>query len=408
MNKPRIYTYKITFKEVPHYYYGVHKEKKYDDEYLGSPITHKHYWEHYTPQKEILKEFPCTDEGWIEANEEERSLIKPVYNTDPYCLNENCGGIISLEVSREVGKRNAQYYIENYSKHYTFRNPNGEIISGRNYTEFARKYNLAPSNVGFVLNGKRKSVSGWTLVNTESNYISPTTPKIIELKSPTGEIIRKVGLRKFCRKYNLNERAITNVIFGKKNNHKGWTLPHTNVLLSNKGNPIKFELKSPDGKIFKGDCVVTFAKEHGLNYSHLKLVLRGELNHHKGWTNPNIITKSKWSKEFTIKSPSGNIIEGKSIGKLCEEYNLKYSAISEVIGGKRKSHKGWTLPNTKVFGRELTAEKRSKEFIIKSPNGEIIKGKNISKFCKENNLSSSHLRDVISGKRKSHKGWTLP
>ena len=30
---PRIYTYKITFQEVPYYYYGVHKEKRFDEYY---------------------------------------------------------------------------------------------------------------------------------------------------------------------------------------------------------------------------------------------------------------------------------------------------------------------------------------------------------------------------------------
>ncbi len=84
---PRIYTYKITFEEVPHYYYGVHKEKNYNEEYWGSPVTHKHYWDQYTPKKEIIKEFPYTDDGWIEAQNYESDLIKSVFMIDDYCLN---------------------------------------------------------------------------------------------------------------------------------------------------------------------------------------------------------------------------------------------------------------------------------------------------------------------------------
>jgi hypothetical protein len=101
---PRIYIYKITFEEVLYYYYGVHKEKRFNEEYWGSPVTHKDFWEVYTPIKEIIREFPYTDGGWLEANNFEKSLIKPVYNADPLCLNENCGGIISLDVCREAGK----------------------------------------------------------------------------------------------------------------------------------------------------------------------------------------------------------------------------------------------------------------------------------------------------------------
>jgi hypothetical protein len=102
---PRIYIYKITFEEVPYYYYGVKKEKYFNQEYWGSPITNKWCWEFYTPKKQILQVFPYTDEGWIEAQEVENRLIRPVFNTDKWCLNENCGGIISLQVSRNTGKK---------------------------------------------------------------------------------------------------------------------------------------------------------------------------------------------------------------------------------------------------------------------------------------------------------------
>jgi len=103
---PRIYLYKITFEEVPYYYYGVHKEKYFNDDYWGSPKTNKWCWELYTPKKQILEIFDYTDEGWLEANKVEERLIKPFFNTDKWCLNENCGGMVSLDVKREVGKMN--------------------------------------------------------------------------------------------------------------------------------------------------------------------------------------------------------------------------------------------------------------------------------------------------------------
>ena len=106
--QPRIYVYKITFLEVPHYYYGVHKEKVFNEEYFGSPYTHKNYWEKYTPQKEILELFDFNDNGWIQAQKVEKDYIKPVYNTDPHCLNENCGGLFSLEHQRINGKKGSE------------------------------------------------------------------------------------------------------------------------------------------------------------------------------------------------------------------------------------------------------------------------------------------------------------
>lgn len=101
---PRIYTYKITFEEVPYYYYGMHEEKVYDEEYWGSPKTHKWCWEIYTPKKQILETFISRED----AGEIERRLIKPVYNTDKWCLNANCAGVFSLDTCSKAGKKGSK------------------------------------------------------------------------------------------------------------------------------------------------------------------------------------------------------------------------------------------------------------------------------------------------------------
>ena len=60
---PRIYIYKITFEEVLYYYYGSKKEKYYNQEYWGSPVTHKWMWKFYTPKKQILQLFDTREEA---------------------------------------------------------------------------------------------------------------------------------------------------------------------------------------------------------------------------------------------------------------------------------------------------------------------------------------------------------
>jgi hypothetical protein len=111
-NSPRIYVYKITFEEVPYYYYGVKKEKYFNEEYWGSPETHKWCWELYTPKKQILQLFDFTDEGWLEALEVEKRLIRPFYNFDKWCLNESCGGYVSLETVRKAGQKGGRKIVE--------------------------------------------------------------------------------------------------------------------------------------------------------------------------------------------------------------------------------------------------------------------------------------------------------
>lgn len=99
---PRIYVYKITFLEVPYYYYGVHKEKVFGEEYWGTPITNKWCWEFYTPKKQILEIFDYSDEGWLEAQSIEKRLIRPFLN-NKWCLNEKCGYKTSIRICRENG-----------------------------------------------------------------------------------------------------------------------------------------------------------------------------------------------------------------------------------------------------------------------------------------------------------------
>ena len=98
--QPRIFTYKITFEEVPYWYWGVHKELRYNESYLGSPVTNLWAWGFYTPRIQILEFFPFTKEGWEEACAVEKRLIKPDLN-NPCCLNEGCWGFFSLEAARK-------------------------------------------------------------------------------------------------------------------------------------------------------------------------------------------------------------------------------------------------------------------------------------------------------------------
>lgn len=112
-------------------------------------------------------------------------------------------------------------------------------------------------------------------------------------------------------------------------------------------------------------------------------------------------SKEYMARQFRILDPRGNIIEDTNVSLLCRKYGLNTAHMFDVLNGKRKEHKGWKLPETQ------DTELKEKIFVVVSPNGEIIKGKNIRQFCIDKNLNNSGLQMVISGKRKHHKGWTL-
>lgn len=231
--------------------------------------------------------------------------------------------------------------------------------------------------------------------------------------------IKKYGWEKFiwgiveeCSVDELNEKEI---FYIEKYNsyHNGYnsTLGGMNAV-----DPIYFSqyrLMSPSGEIVEGSNINKFCRDNKLTRATILLVLQGKLKPHKGWKLPETIkvgheSKAETiSKEFILKSPTGKVIKGKNIRKFCRDNNLHYSGICDVISGRNISHRGWTLPETTLIGGKVTSEKLSKEFQLVSPDGKIIKGKNISKFCKYNDLDSSHISKVILGKIKSHKGWTL-
>tara|TARA_R110000868_G_scaffold288123_1_gene548476 strand:+ start:155 stop:943 length:789 start_codon:yes stop_codon:yes gene_type:complete len=206
---PRIYIYKITFDEVLYYYYGVHKEKKFGEYYMGSPVTHKWCWELYTPKKQILEFFDFTEEGWLEAQEVEKRIIKPIYQIDQWCLNENCGGLVSLEMLRENGKKLYEQGIGFHSLTTEQRRKNGRKSGKMQYENKLGIHKLTPEQI------KQNSKKG-TSISIEKRS------KEFALISPKGEIVRGKNIENFCRKNNLNSSHISRVLNGKLNYHKGW------------------------------------------------------------------------------------------------------------------------------------------------------------------------------------------
>lgn len=96
--------------------------------------------------------------------------------------------------------------------------------------------------------------------------------------------------------------------------------------------------------------------------------------------------------------------------------NLKEKCING--GTARGAEKKRGVPNPKMSlvmtGRNAKtheyiarcAEKRATEFSLMSQNGAILNGRNLRKFCRENNLDMSGIRRVLHGTQKSYKGWS--
>jgi hypothetical protein len=205
---PRIYIYKITFEEVPYYYYGVHKEKKFDEYYMGTPITHKWCWDFYTPKKQILQLFDFTDEGWIESQEVEKRLIKPVYNTDKWCLNEHCGGLISLEVLSKAGKlntgKNNPIYGKPRSEDTKIKISNANKGKKRKPLTDEHKRKISEANKGRKMTEEQIQKRLKNIVGKYKGKDNKNTKKHHLTFSDGNTIIIDTGIKQWCKKNNYS------------------------------------------------------------------------------------------------------------------------------------------------------------------------------------------------------------
>jgi hypothetical protein len=192
MTSPRIYVYKITFLEIRHYYYGVHKEKKFGEYYMGSPKTHKWMWDFYTPQIQILQFFEFSDEGYRQAREIEDRLIGPFYKTDPQCLNEHCGGNYSLEVCRKGGKKGGISTYENGTGWFSMtpeqRIEHSRKVGQKNYENGTGFFSMTPEQKS---EASKKGVQ--TNRENRTGLFGLTTEQRIETGKKSGQKNKKNG-----------------------------------------------------------------------------------------------------------------------------------------------------------------------------------------------------------------------
>lgn len=273
---PRIYVYKITFEEVPYYYYGVKKEKYFNEEYWGSPYTNKWCWELYTPKKQILEVFAFTDEGWEEANKVEKRIIKEFYNKDKWCLNENCGGTPSLKIKRRTGKMAKELKTGIFSLTDDEKKENGKKSGNKNKELGIGIFNLTKEQLSE--NGK---VGGKRGVETQRELglglFSLTTEQRREIGKEAG---KKGGKVATSQKWQCTETGYISNSCGLTcyQNKRGIDTSKRIKVDGPRGWEITFE----DGRVIVTyQTLKDWAKENGYSYSSLLYVRGGKNRSHK-------------------------------------------------------------------------------------------------------------------------------
>lgn len=159
----------------------------------------------------------------------------------------------------------------------------------------------------------------------------------------------------------------------------------------------------PNGNEVTIQNLFDFCRKNNLDWPSMHRLAKGEskLKSYKGWSHKNSVRQREYIKTYDgfidpDGNPAGSIT---NLAAFCRENNLDNTHMVAVATGRLYSHRGWTYDND----RENLSFKIYTGFI--NPDGKRVIIANLQAFCRESNLDVVHMRELISGKRKSHKGW---
>jgi len=113
---------------------------------------------------------------------------------------------------------------------------------------------------------------------------------------------------------------------------------------------------SPTGEVYDITNLNRFCVEHGLVKQSMMPVFSGEVYQAHGWRLydetlvgvPYSAVEHQKGKEFEIVSPDGTVYRSRNVWEFCRVHDLQQGNLNKVLLGKRKSHKGWHLPDNSL------------------------------------------------------------
>ena len=159
----------------------------------------------------------------------------------------------------------------------------------------------------------------------------------------------------------------------------------------------------PEGNEVTITNLYRFCRQHGLDFPSMQRLAMGKskLKSHKGWTHRNSVRQRDYVKTYDgfiapDGHPAGPIT---NLAAFCREYGLDNTHMVAVANSRICSHRGWTYKD----GKQKTVMTYT-GFI--NPDGQRVTITNLVAFCREHGLHVVHMHNLISGQRRSHKGWT--
>lgn len=160
----------------------------------------------------------------------------------------------------------------------------------------------------------------------------------------------------------------------------------------------------PDGKEVAITNLHDFCRRNSLHVRSMQELASGKsrMRSCKGWTHKNSLHQRKHIRTFEgfidpEGHPAGPIT---NLFAFCREHGLDDTSMYDIAKGKSCSYRGWTYQN----GRENRREKTYQGFV--NPDGTPVIITNLRAFCREHGLGIVQMRQLISGRRGRHKGWS--
>lgn len=156
----------------------------------------------------------------------------------------------------------------------TLINPEGNTVVITNISAFCRDNGLNLGGFSDMLRGKQKTYKGWRLEGTKMP--AATLPVSGVLNHIDGRSEEFNSITEICKKHDLTPSAVSRILSGELEQHKGWYKPGSN--------PKCYVFQHPAKGRYVHWNAAAFCKAQNLKYSYVQRVLSGERQTYNGWT----------------------------------------------------------------------------------------------------------------------------
>lgn len=223
----------------------------------------------------------------------------------------------------------------------------GENFDVEQYLLDTKKPYLREIGYNFMTDVNKKRYMGDSTEHNKKNVWCKTWT----LLDPLNNIIKVTNLSKFCRNNNLNYLSFKQLVNEKCKSVFGWRLYKGNIPKENyrlKAPPLPYDLMDLNGVRHQGNNYIQFCKDKGLRkhgiYRLIKYIEKSFLGYVRFEDYQNGYRIGLQNGHlFDVIDPSGKRYQGVNANKFCREQGISMSVLKELKRGKCKTYKGWKL-----------------------------------------------------------------